>query len=167
MGHLKSKKKFVMKLNFAPYDADFVDSVRRGGPDANGQRAEIAISNGDGTPCRSCLTNVPDGEDMLILAARPFQTLQPYAETGPIFLCAKGCLPWSGDETPPILCTSPDYLLKGYGADDRIVYGSGKITTAANLHEYARTLLTRANVAYVDVRSSRNNCFLTRITKGP
>ncbi len=64
---------------------------------------------------------------------------------------------------PAILTTSPDYLLKAYGRDDRIIYGTGQITSADAIPAYAAQLLDRSDVAYVDVRSARNNCFLTRI----
>ncbi len=147
---------------FQPYDQATVDSLRQGGPDANGQPAERAISDGDGKPCRSCLRNVPAGQEMLICAARPFPAPQPYAETGPIFLCADDCTPFDAPGLPPILTTSPDYLVKAYSADDRIIYGTGQITPVDQIAGYAQTLLSRADVAYVDVRSARNNCFLTR-----
>lgn len=155
-----------MTLTFLPYDADFVATVRAGGPDANGQPAEHAVSDGAGTPCRSCLDHVPEGKGMLILSARPFPAPQPYAEQGPIFLCAESCTPWAGAGLPPILTTSPDYLLKGYSADHRIVYGSGRIVLSAQIVPYAQELLSRPGIAYVDVRSARNNCFQTRIVRG-
>ncbi|MFQ6548901.1 DUF1203 domain-containing protein [Aestuariibius sp. 2305UL40-4] len=150
-------------MRFLPYDQDFVDAVRAGGPDANGQAAERAVSGGVGTPCRCCLRNVPEGAQMLVLSARPFPVPQPYAEQGPIFLCAEPCAPWEGEGLPPILFESPDYLVKAYGADDRIVYGTGRIRPRSEMEEYARDLLGRVGVAYVDVRSARNNCFLTRV----
>ena len=56
----------------------------------------------------------------------------PYAETGPVFLCADLCTAWSDDGVPQILTTSPDYLVKGYTADDRILYGTGAIVPAAD-----------------------------------
>ncbi len=152
-----------MTLTYEPYEPSFVASVRAGGPDANGQPAERAISDGAGKPCRSCLRNVPEGAGMLILSARPFPAPQPYAEQGPIFLCAVSCAPWAGPGVPPILRTSPDYLVKGYGRDDRIVYGTGRITPKDEVESYARDLLGQGPIAYVDVRSARNNCFLTRI----
>lgn len=102
---------------------------------------------------------------MLILAACPFPAKQPYAETGPIFLCADDCTQWEGDGIPPILQTSPDYLLKAYSADHRIVYGTGQITVHDQIEAYASDLLGRDDVTFVDVRSARNNCFLTRITR--
>lgn len=152
-----------MTIRFLPYDAETVAQLRAGGLDANGQVAERSVSDGGGNPCRSCLNDVPKGAEMLICAARPFPTLQPYAETGPIFLCADDCEAWSGQGVPPILETSPDYLLKAYSADNRIIYGTGKITVAAALAGYASELLARDGVAFVDVRSARNNCFQTRI----
>lgn len=156
-----------MHLRFHPFDPGFVASIRSGGPDANGQPAERAVSDGVGVPCRSCLRDVPEGAIYLILAARPFPTPQPYAETGPIFLCADECAPWAGDSLPPILRTSPDYLLKAYGDNDRIIYGTGQVTASSEIESYAAQLLSRVDVAYVDVRSARNNCFQTRITAAP
>lgn len=154
-----------MTIRFLPYDAETVAQLRAGGLDANGQVAERAVSDGAGNPCRCCLTNIPQGADMLICAGRPFPNLQPYAETGPIFLCADDCAPWAGQGVPPILTTSPDYLLKAYCADHRIIYGTGKITDAGEVARYAESLLGREDVAFVDVRSARNNCFQTRIVR--
>lgn len=154
-----------MTLTYHSFDPDFVALIRKGGPDANGQKAERVVSDGQGKPCRSCLQNTPAGEGFLILAARPFPALQPYAETGPVFLCEAACASWTGTQTPPVMNASSNYLLKAYSADFRIIYGTGQITPAAETGAYAADLLSRDNVAYVDVRSACNNCFLTRITR--
>ncbi len=154
-----------MTVRFLPMDSEFVARVRAGGPDANGQPAEMHVSSGEGTPCRSCMRHVPKGKTYLILAARPFPAPQPYAETGPVFLCADACEPWDGDGVPPILENSPDYLLKGYSADHRIVYGTGQITPSGDILAYVSQLLEDAAIAYVDVRSARNNCFQTRAVR--
>lgn len=156
-----------MTLTYLPYNADEVASLRAGGADAYGNPAERAISSGVGTPCRNCLKNVPEGSEMLICAARPFPGLHPYAETGPVFFCADECTPHTGTDVPPILETSPDYLVKAYDRTDRIIYGTGQITPKAQVADYARQLFEQDTVAYVDVRSARNNCFLTRIVQTP
>ena len=80
----------------------------------------------------SAIGIIPEGAEMLVLAHRPFPSQQPYAETGPIFLCAEECDRHLVRETPEILTCSPDYLVKGYSAEDRIVYGTGKIVNAAD-----------------------------------
>ena len=152
-------------LTYHPYDGGFVARVRAGGPDDYGRPAERAVSDGDGVPCRSCLGHVPAGRDYLIAAARPFPEMQPYAETGPIFLCADDCAPWAGAGVPPVLASAPDYLLKGYSPEHRIVYGTGAVVPAADLPARAEAILGDSRVAFVDVRSARNNCFQARITR--
>ena len=147
---------------FLPLDPETVARIRSGGPDANGLPAEHGVSNGTGTPCRCCLRNIPAGEAKLIFAVRPFPALQPYAETGPAFLCARDCPPWTGAGVPPVLTESPDYLVKGYSNDHRILPGTGRITPAPEVADYTAELLGRPETAFVDIRSARNNCWLTR-----
>jgi len=103
---------------------------------------------------------------MLILAHRPFDGLHPYAETGPIFLCGEACAQGGGDAVPEILQTSPDYLLKGYNARERIIYGTGAIVAADQIAAYAARLFDRdPEVAFIHVRSARNNCYQLRIDR--
>ena len=99
---------------------------------------------------------------MLILAHRPFPAPQPYAEVGPIFLCAEDCEAGGGGGLPEIL-TSPTYIVRGYGPDDRIVYGTGAVVPTASLASEAASRLADPRVSYVHVRSARNNCFQVRI----
>ncbi|HUQ35267.1 MAG TPA: DUF1203 domain-containing protein, partial [Aestuariivirga sp.] len=119
-----------------------------------------------GVPCRHCLQDVAAGEGYLILAYRPFPALQPYAETGPIFLHAKACRRADdAQETPAMLARRMAHLIKGYSSDDRIVYGTGKIVPSAALDAEAANILKREDVAYVHVRSSVNNCYTCRIER--
>lgn len=140
--------------------------LQTGGADAYGMPPERQISDGDGVPCRHCLRNVPAGKPYLILAYRPFRALQPYAETGPVFLCADECerAPES-DVMPEIFRASTDWLLRGYGSDDRIVYGTGAVTPKKDVCTRAHDLLSRADIVYVHMRSARNNCYQCRIER--
>lgn len=143
-----------------------VRALQSGLPDAYGNRPEHAVSDGAGNPCRHCLRQIPQGAGMLILAHRPFAALHPYAETGPIFLCADPCTRHVDDGTlPEALTSSPDYLIKGYGRTDRIVYGTGQVVPTAGQTAAAEAILSRADVAYVHVRSARNNCYQARIDR--
>ncbi|WP_298858012.1 DUF1203 domain-containing protein [uncultured Sulfitobacter sp.] len=71
---------------------------------------------------------------------------------------------FESEGVPPILATSAGYLVKGYTADERICYGTGKIIAPEAITTYAAALLERPEIAFFDVRSASNNCFLTRIT---
>lgn len=145
---------------------DLVRTLQHGGADAHGQTPERALSDGGGNPCRHCLRYIPKGAEMLILAHRPFAQPQPYAETGPIFLCADACARHEGVEMPEIFTRSPDYLIKGYGADDRIVYGTGMVIEQAQMMAQAEQIFADERVRYIHIRSARNNCYQARIDRG-
>ncbi|WEX79054.1 DUF1203 domain-containing protein [Sinorhizobium numidicum] len=152
-----------MNLRYIPMPDEEARRLWQGGRDAYGNRPERRISDGEGVPCRHCLRNVDAGEPYLILAYRPFSSVQPYAETGPIFMHAEECGPPDAHSFPPILSSSKDYLLRGYSADERIVYGTGGVIAAEKLEQRAEELLERPDVAYVHVRSAKNNCYQCRI----
>jgi hypothetical protein len=149
-------------MRFSPISTPIARAYQSGGLDANGQVPERQISDGDGNPCRHCLNLIPKGAGMLVLAHRPFPAPQPYAEVGPIFLCADACEAGGGKDMPQIL-ESPTYILRGYGPDDRIVYGTGAVVATETLPEEAARRLADPRIAYVHVRSARNNCFQVRI----
>ena len=141
-------------------------SFQNGGADANGQLPERQLSDGEGVPCRHCLQIVAKDEPYLILAYRPFPEPQPYAETGPIFLHAEECeRATETDVIPELFRATPDYILRGYGPDDRIVYGTGAVTSTHQICNRSHELLERDDIAYVHMRSARNNCFQVRIER--
>jgi hypothetical protein len=154
----------IQSVRYVALPTNTARAYRNGAPDANGMAPECTVSDGGGNPCRHCLRFIPKGEDMLILAHRPFPAPQPYAESGPIFLCADDCPRWESDGIPPIFKRQgEERLVKGYSADDRIVYGLGKIVPVAEVPSRAGEVLADARVAYVHVRSATNNCFTCRI----
>ncbi len=138
-----------------------------GARDANGQPPERHVSDGPGNPCRHCLAGIAAGAPMLVLAHRPFPAPQPYAELGPIFLHADPCPRWEGaaGEVPPLFLAWERLLIRGYGADGRIVYGTGRVVPTAELAAAAADLLERRGVAYLHARSATNNCFQCRIAR--
>ncbi len=151
-------------MKFTGLNQEFIAQLRAGGLDAYGMQAEQSMSDGGGNPCRCCLDEIPAGAAMLIAAARPFSSLGPYAETGPIFLC-KDCAQYAGDGLAPVLAHRDAVLLKAYGADERILYGTGQITASEDIEAYCAKLFARDDVSFVDTRSQTNNCFLARITR--
>jgi hypothetical protein len=151
-------------MQYVALPTEIARHYQAGGADANGQVPERVLAEGGGNPCRHCLRMVPEGAGMLILAHRPFPAPQPYAEQGPIFLCADACERGGGEEMPEVLA-SPDYIVRGYGQDDRIVYGTGGVVPTAAIAGRAAELLADPKVADVHVRSARNNCYQLRIDR--
>lgn len=154
-----------MPVAFIAMPAEDAAQLWNGGADAYGLLPETKVSDGPGHPCRHCLENIDAGEEFLVLAYRPFPELQPYAETGPIFLHRKPCQRYEAEEIPPPILSSRDYIVRGYSHDDRIVYGSGAVTPTPDIPAVAGELLARDDIAYVHVRSARNNCYQCRIER--
>ncbi len=153
-------------IRFIAMPAGQARAFQAGEPDAYGMAPERRISDGDGVPCRHCLDDVAKGEAYLILAYRPFPQLQPYAETGPIFLHSEACDRAADQhDTPAMLMKRATHLIKGYGRDDRIVYGTSRVVAAADLAPAVKEIFGREDVAYVHVRSALNNCYTCRVER--
>ena len=155
-----------MTIRFIAMPSGDAAHFRAMGVDAYGLVPERGVADGGGIPCRHCLKDVEPGEPYLTIAYRPFPALQPYAETGPVFLHAEECARApDGPALPQMLRSSPDYIVRGYGHDDRIVYGTGGVVATDAIAERAEDLFERADISYVHVRSARNNCFQCRVER--
>jgi len=155
----------AMSIRFLPIPTETATAYWSGGNDAYGMAPERQISDGDGVPCRHCLRLVGAGEPYFVLAHRPFPMLQPYAETGPIFLHAEPCDAHQPSEAMPPMLISRDYIVRGYSEGNRILYGTGAVVANADIPDYAASLLARADVAYLHIRSARNNCYQCRVER--
>jgi hypothetical protein len=154
-----------MSVRFVALETPLVRRLQAGGPDTNGQTPERHVSPGHGVPCRHCLRPVTAGEAFLILCHRPFPSPQPYAEQGPIFLHADACARHQPSAEVPAMLASEHYLVRGYGADHRIVYGSGQIVPTAQIVGAAEAMFADPRLAYIHVRSAANNCFQCRLER--
>jgi hypothetical protein len=141
-------------------------ALQAGGPDAHGQKPERQISDGDGVPCRHCLTRVAKGEPYLVLAYKPFASDQPYAETGPVFIHADACRRFEGEAVPEILTERPEFVVRGYDARNRIVYESCTIVPGNRILEDAERLLEMPHVEYLHVRARTSTCYQCRVERG-
>jgi hypothetical protein len=153
-------------IRFSAMPTTDAEHLWNGGRDAYDNLPETMISDGPGYPCRHCLENIDAGDEVLVFAYRPFPGLQPYAETGPVFMHKQRCERYVAEEImPPVLATSRDFIVRGYSENNRIAYGSGAVTPIGDIPNYAATLLERPEISYVHVRSARNNCYQCRIDK--
>lgn len=155
-----------MRPVFIPMSDASAAHYRAGGLDAYGLAPERRISDGEGTPCRHSLTLLPKGAPYLIVAHRPFDGLNPYTETGPIFLAAEETGPAKPRYDLPETMYAPSYIVRGYSADERILYGTGKVTPTDEVIAACDALLQQEAVAFVHIRSASNNCFTVRVERG-
>ena len=151
-----------MSVTFHPLPTHFVRALQAGQPDCYGNAPEPKTYGGDGVPCRHCLRYVAD---CLVLAYRPFETLQAYAETGPIFLCADGCEQAAVSTQLPAILSSPTHIIRGYDTAECIIYGTGIVVPTETIIQRAEAMFADSNVDFIHVRSASNNCYLCRIER--
>lgn len=156
-----------MSIHFVGLPSDTVAAIKTEGKDAYGLPPDRRVSEGAGFPCRHCLGETPRGADYLIVAHRPFEGVNAYTETGPIFLCADACLAWEPSADLPPMLRSPSYIVRGYTADERIRYGTGRVVETPRIAQTATQILEDPEIAFVDVRSASNNCFQCRVVRAP
>ena len=136
--------------------------------DANGQPPERAISDGNGIPCRFTLAMIPKpASPTSSWRTARFLSPQPYAEVGPIFVhaeAASSARRRNSDAIPAFL-ESPRYIVRGYDATDRIVYGTGQIVATPEIPAAAIRLFKNEAVRYLHIRSATNNCYHCRIDR--
>ena len=116
-----------MKLTVRGITTDEVNRLRRGGPDANGQSAVLRVAEGLANPCRHCIGLIAEGDQKLVLAYRPFDALQPYAETGPIFLHKEPCERYDSEVLPTWFDYLDPAIVRGYGEEHWIRYDTGYV----------------------------------------
>jgi hypothetical protein len=155
-----------MELRIEGLETAYVERIRGGGADANGQAALVRVAEGVANPCRHCLELIAEGDDKLVLAYRPFATPQPYAEVGPIFLHRRGCQRYASDALPGWFAFMDAALVRGYGTDDWIRYETGRVVRGPELAEACRRILADETIAYVHIRS-KYNCFQCRVERAP
>ena len=154
-----------MTLRVRGIPTDEVERIRRGGPDANGQPALERVAEGVANPCRHCIGLIAEGDTKLVLAYRPFDRPQPYAETGPIFLHKDPCERYDDEALPAWFAFLDPAIVRGYGDDDWIRYETGNVVAGPEIGATCLSILRDPTIAYVHVRS-KYNCFQCRVDRG-
>ncbi len=138
--------------------------IWQGGLDANGQLPLHRAAQGMANPCRHCLSLIAPGGSKLVLAQRPFAQLQPYAETGPIFLHNQPCQHYDQAQLPAWFAYLEPAIVRGYGTDNWIRYDTGQVVPGKVLTAVCQQILSDPSVAYVHIRS-KFNCFQCRVER--
>ena len=153
-----------MNIRIHGIATDEHELFRQGATDANDQFPLKKRAEGGANPCRHCLGLIAAGDEMLVLAYRPFTSLQPYAETGPIFLHAGSCVRYDANTLPAWFDHLEPALVRGYDSTDWIRYDTARVIPGTRIAASCQDILQDDSVAYVHVRS-KYNCFQCRVDR--
>lgn len=142
----------------SPSAAAAIRSTRR---DAAGRQV-VEWRDGERHQCRACLELSREDETVLLASLTPFESVQPYAETGPVFLHERACAFTQPENAwPSEFPRSP--VLRAYSAKDEIV--DAALVGDRRVEDAVGALLAREDVAYVHARNAAYGCYMFRVER--
>lgn len=120
----------------------------------------------DGRPhqCRVCLRLSSPDEGVLLLAHKPFESSQPYAESGPIFIHERECKPYSNPADYPSEFPKSAVVLRGYSDEDAII--DAQAVGDQKVEDVIKELFSNQKIAYLHARNLGYGCYMFRIDRG-
>lgn len=145
-----------------PLSSEVADLARKTCVDGFGNALEV-VRDGNPHQCRVCLTLSQSDEGVILLAHRPFESNQPYAETGPIFVHERVCQPYSNFSTYPPEFPRSAVVLRGYSAEDRIV--DAQAVGERVVEDVIAEMFANPLIEYLHARNLGYGCFMFRINR--
>jgi len=152
-----------MQLSIQGLDSTEAHDFRNCGVDANGQHPQRNTAQPGNNPCRHCLQFILPGEELLLLALRPFSEISPFAETGPIFLHGKDCDRYKNHTLPEWFTQLKPALIRCYDKNGWIRYDLSDAVSGNELMGRCKRIFSDVpGVSHIDIRT-KFGCFLCRV----
>ena len=145
-----------------PLSPELAEAARKTRVDQFGNRLEV-VRDGKPHQCRVCLTLSHPEEGVILLAHRPFESGQPYAETGPIFVHERTCQPYTDDSAYPPEFPRSAVVLRAYSSEDRIV--DAQAVGQRIVEEVINEMFANPAIQYLHARNLGYGCFMFRINR--
>ena len=152
-----------MLMNVIALPTEVAAAMRRRTRDDAGNELESELQTAFGNPCRHCLRRANPGERLILFSYSPFETQNPFKETGPIFVHADDCARYSETHQLPPDFTAGPIVLRGYDAEQRIARVS--VVVDGQAPQRAQELLDDISIAFIQARSFTHGCYLFRIER--
>jgi hypothetical protein len=144
-----------------PLDAGYAERIRTTLLDDFGNR--LKIQTGVAAPCRFCLRIARTDEPLIVFAHRPFASVGPYAEIGPVFIHALAC-----DGYADAGCFPPDFVqrcltMRAYNSEGTIE--TAELSTPGDPEASLARLFVNDRVSFVHVRNPAWGCYDFQVEK--
>lgn len=150
------------RFRIVPFDADYAARIRATRRDGTGAPIEER-HDPERHQCRVCLTLTLPDEPYLLLSHRAHPAGEPYAETGPVFIHARDCAPYSAHDRYPDGFPRRQVVLKAFSADHRIV--DAQHALERKVDAVIEGLLADPRVAYLHARNLGYGCYMFRVER--
>jgi Protein of unknown function (DUF1203) len=143
---------------------DRLEAMRYAGTDDGGNCVFPARMAQGGEPLRCCLRIAKPGEQMLLIAYRPFDKPSPYAETGPVFVHADSCEGYSRHDLYPDEFRSRQQVFRCYDTDGNIL-GGHLTEPTEDVEAVIEQLFADPTVEYIHTRNVIFGCYMLELRR--
>jgi hypothetical protein len=153
-----------MTFRAVAVDGDFARDVRRSRRDAFGGEAELWRA-ADRYPCRHCLDEARMDSDVLLLSYKPLEFETPYAERGPIFLCAEACPAYSAPNAVPEIVATRRVNLRAYDSSGKMLYRHSRLAEGSEVQLQIEEILADETVREIHAHTALHGCYLCKFIR--
>jgi hypothetical protein len=145
--------------------------IRLAGRDQFGNELIPIIDADGGSPLRCCLRRSTPGEELYLIAHRPFTRPGPYAEAGPVFVHASGCPGYhENDAYPAGYRDWPTMVFRPYRHHaelncDAIAYDAIRMGEGATAEALIGSIFADPTIGFIHTRNVQAGCFMFSITR--
>ena len=143
---------------------DRLDAIRNAGVDDGGNAVYPARTAEGGEPLRCCLHIARPGEQMLLIAYRPFGQPSAYAETGPVFVHANACGGYPCPDTYPEEFRGRQQVFRCYDAAGNIL-GGHLAEPTEDVETVVGELFADQAVEYIHTRNVVFGCYMLELRR--
>jgi Protein of unknown function (DUF1203) len=149
-------------FHIVPLPTEIADAARRVINAGAADHALITVDSPGSSPCRHCLRWAQPGERVILFPYAAIPSGHPYCETGPIFVHANECAPYSATNEYPAEFRN-GRVFRAYDSNFKII--DAKIVNGREPEVVIESLFQNPDTAFVDVRSVTHGCFTFRVQR--
>lgn len=146
-------------MKYVPIPTDLAEQARKTLRDEFGHQLRVERNSG---PCRICLRQSKEPEDLILLSYQPLSDTNPYAEIGPILIHPHACVPYDMSAFPEDFLER-ELVVRAYNVEGRIA--DAVVAAPGDADRAASAFLENHDIAEVHVRSRAYTCFLFKAVR--
>jgi hypothetical protein len=145
--------------------------IRLAGHDRLGNELIPIFDADGGSPLRCCLRRSTPGEELYLIAYRPFGRPGPYAEVGPVFVHASPCPGYRENDVYPAGYRDwPTMVFRPYRHHaelncDSIAYDAIQMGDGGTAETLIGAILADPTINFIHTRNVYAGCFMFSITR--
>ena len=150
------------RFHSVPLPVEIADAARRAVNAGAADHALMTVDSAESSPCRHCLLWAQPGERVVLFPYSAIPAGHPYSETGPIFVHADGCQPYSATNEYPADFRN-GRVFRAYDSNFNII--DAQLLNGSEPEAVIENLFENPDTAFVDVRSVTRGCFTFRVQR--